>query len=237
MKILGLDFETTGLKAGQDRVIEVGAVIWDTETKKPLTIYSELVKPEGFIGLSAEIHSITGIDDQTLYDYGIEGSAPFEKLLQLISGVDYVVAHNASFDKSFLDAELAFFNLPKCEAKWLDTLTDVPYRSSIQTRKLDYLAAEHKVLNPFSHRAVFDVLTMLNVLDKYDIESVVQRSKSPNVEVTALVSFEEKDKAKNLGFRWDGKTKRWFKDFKACDIETTEFPFKVDVQEKQMSLN
>jgi DNA polymerase III alpha subunit (gram-positive type) len=235
MRILGLDFETTGLSAEKDHVIEIGAVVWETETKKPVTMYSELIKPEGFIGLPTEIIQITGIDDQSLFDYGVEAQGAFKKLHSLIESTEFIVAHNAPFDRSFLNIGLEKWGLPPVTKSWLDTLADIPYPKGIVTRKLDYLAAEHKVLNPFSHRAVFDVLTMLSVLNKYDLKEVIERSKSPNVEVTAIVSFDEKDKAKDLGFHWDGKGRRWFKDFKQCDLDEMDFPFQINVEQKQLS--
>lgn len=236
MKILGLDFETTGLEAKTDRVIEIGAVVWCTESNKPLAIYSELIKPDGFIGLSDEIIKITGIEDQTLFDYGRNSRESLERLNELIESCDFICAHNADFDRSFYLQECSRLGVPATVKPWIDSMEDIPYANSISSRKLDYVAADHKILNPFSHRAVFDVLTMLFVLSKYKIDDVIDRSKSPKVEVTALVSFDEKDKAKSLGFRWDGKSKRWFKNYKKCELETMEFPFKIDIVEHQLSL-
>ncbi len=230
MKILGLDFETTGLEAQQERVIEIGAVIWCTETNKPLSMMSELIKFEGFQQLPAEIIKITGITDDMLNSYGVEGKPAFDKLNQMISSCDYVVAHNAKFDRSFFEAEVQRYGT-QCDVqslKWIDTCNDVPYPEDIQTRKLSYLAAEHGILNTNAHRALFDVMAMLNVLKNYSIEEVVDRSNSPLVQVIAKVSFAEKDKAKNLGFRWNKDDKTWFKEFKEMDLASRQFPFEIE---------
>jgi len=229
MKVLGLDFETTGLEASKDRVIEIGAVVWDTDKKKPMALMSELVKVEE--KLSPEIIRITGIDDEMLEVYGINGETAFSKLKELVDTCDYIVAHNAKFDRSFFEQEIKNYGVdidPK-KLKWVDTYMDVPYPESIQTRKLSYLAAEHGILNTNAHRALFDVIVMLNILKNYSIDEVVKRAESPSVNVIAKVSFSEKDKAKNLGFRWNKDDKTWFKEFKELDLKTKQFPFEIDV--------
>lgn len=229
MRILGLDFETTGLDFINDRVIEIGAVVWDTESKKPMAMMSELIKLEE--KLSPEIIRITGIDDEMLQAYGINGESAFGKLKDLIDSCDYVVAHNAKFDRSFFELEIKNYGIEidPTKLKWVDTYMDVPYPDSIQTRKLSYLAAEHGILNTNAHRALFDVIVMLNILKNYSIDEVVKRAESPSVNVIAKVSFSEKDKAKDMGFRWNKDDKIWFKEFKELDLKTKQFPFEVDV--------
>ncbi len=229
MKILGLDFETTGLDARSERVIEIGAVVWDTEKNTPCAMMSELVTCE--TPLSDEIIKITGIDDQMLKQFGVNGETAFAKLVELISACDYVVAHNAKFDRSFFEQEVKNYGIDfdSASLKWIDTCMDVPYPESIQTRKLTYLAAEHGILNSNAHRALFDVIVMLNVLKHYAFEDVIERAKSPSVQVVAKVSFDEKDKAKKLGFRWNRDDKIWFKEFKEIDIPKKQFPFEIDV--------
>lgn len=232
MKVLGLDFETTGLDSTSCRVIEIGAVVWETDEKKPLAIMSELVRPDGFETVPAEIVKITGITDEMIGQYAIPGKDGFVRLLKLMEGVDCVIAHNASFDRGFFEAEVLRYGLPfdVNKIRWVDTMIDVPYPEEIQTRKLTYLAAEHGVLNNFAHRAVFDVLVMLRVLENYEIANVIERSNSPTMQVIAKVSFEEKDKAKGLGFRWNSKDKIWYKEFKEVDIPKRQFPFEYEVQ-------
>ena len=230
MKILGLDFETTGLEFGKDRVIEIGAVVWDTEKSKACALMSELVTYDG--QLSQEIINITGIEDDMIASYGINGETAFARLVELMKGCEYIVAHNAPFDRNFFENEVKNYGISVDvnSFKWIDTCIDVEYPESIQTRKLTYLAAEHGIINGNAHRALFDVMTMLNVLKKYPIQDVVERSKSPSVQVVAKVSFSEKDKAKKLGFRWNGDDKIWFKEFKQMDIPHKKFPFEIDVQ-------
>ncbi|PQJ34244.1 DNA polymerase III subunit epsilon [Salinibacter sp. 10B] len=94
------DTETTGTKAETDRVIEIGAVkVVDGEI---VDRYQQLVNPQRSI--PGRITKLTGITTGMVFD-----APPMEEVLPeyldfLDDGV--LTAHNLSFDKGFLDAEL-----------------------------------------------------------------------------------------------------------------------------------
>ena len=96
-----LDFETTGLSPGVDRAIEVAAVlVEDGEIKDR---FQSLMNPGRKV--SYFIESYTGISN------GMLASAPpneraIKELVSLM-GKWPLVAHNASFDRRFLDYEVA----------------------------------------------------------------------------------------------------------------------------------
>jgi len=207
MILLGLDFETTGLEPKLDKVIEVGAVLYDWNEKKPIKIYSEFIEEP----VPAEITKLTGITQAMVSSFGVESDKVCEDLKVMASFADYVVAHNAKFDKAFCPVDV---NKP-----WICTRKDIPYTSDIKTRKLHYLASEHQFLNPFQHRAVFDVLTMFEVLKHYDLKEVIKRSKSPDVTLIALVSYAEKDLDRDAGFHWNPNHKVWEIEIKECDVK------------------
>ena len=96
-----LDFETTGLSPNMgDRAIEIGAVcIEDGEIKGR---FQELMNPGRRI--DSFIVDYTGITNEML-----EEAPPCEEVMHKFADFisDYnLVAHNASFDKRFLDSEL-----------------------------------------------------------------------------------------------------------------------------------
>jgi len=99
--IIVLDFETTGLyPAKGDRVIEIGAVL--LRDQEIVDRFQSLVNPGFFV--NSEIESITGITNAMLGD-----APPAEDVMgQFVKfiGTHPLVAHNASFDRSFLEAEL-----------------------------------------------------------------------------------------------------------------------------------
>lgn len=224
--VCGVDFESSGLDPVKDRIVEVGAVLYQWETRIPLVLQSALV----FAGvtLSQELTDIHGITNEMLGDYGRSEEAVFEDLRSLMSQADYVMAHFGNdFDQKFCRETFARLNIPWPDKLWLDTSIDVVYEEKITTRNLQYLAAEMGFVNPYRHRAVFDVLTMLRVASEFPLEKIVARAKEPTVYVQALVSYEEKEKAKEKGYRWFAPTKTWWHAYKESDWlaekETCEF--------------
>lgn len=228
MFVLGLDFETTGVDPRKDDVIEVGAVVWDVDHKKPAAIYSDLIPADR--PLSDEVMKVTGLTDDDLKRFGQPQDMVFKKLSNLAAKCQYIVAHNGNkFDKLFLERVLQQQPLPNFNLPWIDTLTDIPYPDSIVTRKLSYLAAEHGFLNLFSHRAVFDVLTMMKVVSQYDFNHILKTLNSPMLKIVAQVTYDEKAKAKDMGFRWDPNQRVWYMEIRRAHFEARQFPFPTSV--------
>ena len=235
--ILGLDFETSGLDPVNDRVLEVGLALWDTERHKPVSQRDFYVKPEIEIPDHKweEIAPITGITKRDIELYGIADRKGFDLTQGFISKAEAIVAHNGTmFDKLFFEAWYSrhlphgavTVGLP--EYLWIDTRLDTP---EPMTGSLVCQAAKKGFLNPFPHQALSDVLTMLRILDGYDFDAVVERAKIPNITIQMNVPFSDKDHAKDLGYYWRPEGKQWLKAIKLCDLEkeqaASRFPVKV----------
>ncbi|WP_261818211.1 3'-5' exonuclease [Vibrio gallicus] len=100
--VVVLDFETTGLSPNMgDRAIEIGAVkLVDGEV---VDTFQQLMNP-GF-RVSTFIEGYTGISNQMLRS--APSCAEVMQQFATFVGASNLVAHNASFDKRFLDAEYA----------------------------------------------------------------------------------------------------------------------------------
>ena len=94
------DTETTGLKAEEHRVIEVGAV--KVEDGAVVGRFQELVNPQRSI--PGRITKLTGITTGMVFDAPTMDDVMPDYLDFLGDGI--LTAHNLSFDKGFLDAEL-----------------------------------------------------------------------------------------------------------------------------------
>ena len=99
------DLETTGLDSGVDRIIEVGAV--KLRNLVPIAEFSTLVRTD--IEVTEDIIRLTGITSEML-----EGQPVIDdvlvQFLEFIEG-GILVAHNAEFDLSMLQAACALVGI------------------------------------------------------------------------------------------------------------------------------
>ncbi len=97
---VAFDTETTGLEPKTDRIVEIGAVKFDS--LGPIARFSVLINPG--VPMPAEASRVNGITDEMLRTQPfIEDVLP--DFLSFI-GSSALVAHNAPFDLSFINAAL-----------------------------------------------------------------------------------------------------------------------------------
>jgi DNA polymerase III subunit epsilon len=111
-----VDLETTGLRAGQAKICEIGAV--RIEGLVPTGIFETLVHPGRPLPLL--VSSLTGIVDADLRDAPASGPA-VRKFLSF-AGDAVLVAHNARFDLAFLDREVERLTGRRVAATVIDTV-------------------------------------------------------------------------------------------------------------------
>ncbi len=150
--VVVLDFETTGLSPNQgDRAIEIGAVKLENGTL--VDRFQSLMNP-GF-RVSGFIENYTGISNAML------ANAPSCKDVMgefstFIKNSN-LVAHNASFDKRFLDAELELINESYTGEFACSLLVSRRLNQEAHSHKLGDLVAYHNIANDgVFHRALAD---------------------------------------------------------------------------------
>ena len=232
MRLLGVDLESTGLLTDKDRIIELGLSLWEwTPAPRPLVSVGIFLYDETYPQLSKEITDLTGITDEMLKEFGTK---PKDQLTWLDSfsqkhGANYLVAHNgANFDIPLLHAELTRNGVAGHMLRSLpliDTRADIPFEKEPDSRKLKYMAADHYIpQSKHAHRAMHDVLLMMEILSQHDLNKVISYQKIPFIVVRAMVSYEDRELAKAQRYSWERigeKTfaKSWVKRIKLDQLE------------------
>ncbi len=171
-----LDFETTGLSPDMgDRAIEIGAVrIVDGEIGEH---FQALMNPGRRI--SGFIEGYTGITNAMLKD-----APPCDEVMAEFAdfiGDDNLVAHNASFDKRFLDAELANISRQYGGQFACSMLTARRVYQQAPNHKLGTLVSYTNIPSDGTfHRALYDAqmtaqlwLTMLDTInERYELAQI-----------------------------------------------------------------
>ena len=156
------DLETTGLSTRYDSVIEFGAVLmYKGHVKEQKDFF---IKPP--FKLSDNIKNLTNISEDDLKDAKTFKECK-DEILDFIKD-RVLVAHNASFDYGFLNAELDRIGLPKLTNPVIDTL-DLS-RSLFKTRRayrLGNMARQYGVLydEEVAHRANYDADVLASIFN------------------------------------------------------------------------
>lgn len=211
---LVVDIETTGLNPSQDSIIEFGMVEFGYDVGLNPSIssmYSGLEDPKS--ALEPEIARLTGLTNEILAGQTID----WELVSKYWQRAEFVVAHNAEFDRSFLSS------IPqlKCSKKhWACSVRHIDWRSKkFGSLKLNYLAADHGFVNPFAHRALFDCATTYRLVAPH-LSELIKASHEPEVDIFATASpFESKDLLKANGYRWDPEKRVWRKRIVSSRLE------------------
>ncbi len=209
---LVVDLETTGLDYTKDVIIEIGLrqFQYHASTGEVVSVnesYNELEDPG--TPLSQEVQDITGLSDEMLSGKSID----WEKVHTFFQQSDLIIAHNAAFDRPFIEKKIT------TEALWACSLTQVDWKAKgLSSRKLEILIMLHGFFVR-SHRAVEDVNATLNLLLKTDIrtgkpyfQELLDRAKKTMVYMKALnAPFQSKDLLKKQGYSWNPERRYWYK--------------------------
>ena len=99
MIALFFDTETTGFKSSTytPRLVQLGAILQDTETKRVLQELNVMIRTDGF-EIPEVVSQIHGITNELADNFGIALELVDQLFGAMVLKVDVVVAHNISFD-------------------------------------------------------------------------------------------------------------------------------------------
>ena len=154
-----LDTETTGMNSEKDKVIELALVKFEYsretgEVGRVLGAYDGLEDPG--VPIPPESTAIHGITDAMVRGQRFDEAA----IKRLLEGAGLVIAHNAGFDRPFVERRLpGFASLP-----WGCSFREVAWEEvGIGSAKLEYLAYRYGFFYD-GHRAEIDCRALLEVL-------------------------------------------------------------------------
>lgn len=186
-----IDFETTGLSPAQgDRATEIAAVI--VEDGKVVDRYQSLLNAG--VRIPSFIESLTGITNSMIR------SAPFasQVMAEVASFVGDIplVAHNASFDSKFWDAELAHINQHRRQEFACSLLLARRILPQAPSHKLgDLIQFANLPKAGRAHRALADAEMAANLLQHLE-EELCSRFKVKQVTHELLRKIQSTPKAK-----------------------------------------
>ncbi len=150
------DIETTGLSSNNDRITEIGAC--RVRSDRVTDIFQSFVNPQ--IPIPREITELTGITDDMVKDAPVIGYV-LKDFIDFCGEYPTLVAHNAGFDCSFINAACKENNFT-FKYKQIDT---VPLCRKafpeLKKVKLD-IVAEHLGFFDFNHHRAIDDAKMLS---------------------------------------------------------------------------
>ena len=184
------DLETTGLSPLSCKITEIGAV--KIKGDKVIDVFNTFVDPECHI--PENITELTGITDEM-----VQGAPSQEEAVRAFlefAGDRLLIAHNASFDTSFIRAACDQFKIP-FENAYLDTVALSRHvNPELKKHKLNILA-EYFELGDFNHhRACDDAEVLARIFFKM-VEKLRQEGIGTLSEMNASMS----DKANPLKLR------------------------------------
>jgi DNA polymerase-3 subunit epsilon len=219
---VGIDLETTGLDHSVDRIIELAIrpFHYRSDTGEIVSIeegYNGLQDPGA--PLSETVKKVTGLTDEALRGKSID-VALVERLLQQ---ADVVIAHNARFDRPFVDRLLPVSKTKLWACSWKQVNWET---KGFPVHRLEILSLYHGFFVD-AHRAMNDVNAMLNLLNCPDAESgrpylkdLLDECVRPQIVVYANGSpFETKDILRNKGYRWNSEKKAWYRSVYENDLD------------------
>src|ERR1700761_4008295 len=204
---LFVDVETTGLDPVRDEIIELAMAPFtygsDGEIYGVGEPFQQLRQPSKPI--PAEITAITGIDDAIVEGKAIDPEA----VATFAAPAALVIAHNAAFDRKFLERYSETFNTKP----WACSMSQVDWAAEgYEGAKLAYLATGAGFFYD-RHRATHDCMAAIELLarthpkgGRTGLAQLLEAARAPTWRIWAENSpFDLKDVLKARGYRWNGE--------------------------------
>lgn len=220
-----VDAETTGFNSDRDAVIQLAICPFEY-TPDGVIVFAGLCqtwREDPGRPLDPQITRLTGLTDADLVGQRIDDAA----VNALADPAVLVVAHNAAFDRPFLERRLPLF----AEKNWGCSLKDVPWEAQgLTTQKLEWLVERFCGKFYQAHDATEDCEVLVELLatrlpsdGRPVLAALLENARQPRVRLWATRSlFDSKDTLKDRGyqfFRGTGQVGNcWYRDLSKADL-------------------
>lgn len=239
---LFVDVETTGLDPSKDEIIELAMVPFTYgldgrifEIGEPFERFQEPKCP-----IPENITQLTGITDAMVAGQYIDPA----EVSTFASGADLVIAHNAAFDRRFVERlSEAFTTKP-----WACSMSQIDWASEgYEGTKLTYLAAgagffydRHRAAHD-CHAAIELLATPLPKSGVLAMSQLLDQARRPGWRIWAENSpFDLKDALKARGYRWNGDSnsspRAWYIDVEEQAREAELAFLRGEIYKREISL-
>jgi DNA polymerase-3 subunit epsilon len=222
-----VDVETTGTNPDSDKIIELAICLFEYDRQNG-RIYKilgswEWLEDPGF-PIPPEITKITGITDQMVAGHRFDDEA----VNDLVGRVVLVIAHNAEFDRRFLEKRCPAF----ATKHWACNRFDINWKvEGIRSSALEFIAYSLGFFHD-QHRAVSDCRATVHALaqrlpgsGRLALQTLLEQARLPTWRLWARdAAIEKKDLLKARGYAWSpGEFRRprcWYRDVADADKPT-----------------
>lgn len=229
-----VDTETTGLDTATAKIIEIAllpiAYNANLEIVDVGPAYHGLQDPGE--PLSEEVKRVTGLVDENLTDRNID----WAHVDNMVTGTNIVIAHNAAFDRPILERHLASDSAKR--RPWACSMTEIDWkRLGFPSTSLTGIAT-HMGRFFDAHRALDDVNALASILATHQFfRALLESARRTHYRVFATGSpYEQKDKLKARGYRWDDKGRVWYFDVTDNTCGLDEMP-PLDLEMQWLRMN
>lgn len=219
--ILILDTETSSLDPTTGHLLEVATALWSVE-------HRSLVKARSWIlrAASNEAEAVNGIPTALVssHPHATDMKLTESWVLGWAKEADAIVAHG-EFDRKWFGEQIQ-------SLMWIDSCDDIEWPRPSTSRSLVALALAHGVGVSYAHRALVDVMTLVQLFERAaemtDVAAMLAKAARPRKTYRAHVSYETNALAKERGFRWNPDRKMWVRRLAVEDATSKEWPFKLE---------
>ena len=215
LAVIFLDVETTGLDFKEHQVIQLclRPVLINSEDYSVTGVAKSIVlNQDPGAPLTEEIKKLTNISDEELAGQSIDWSW----VRKTLERSDFIVCHNARFDRGMVESELAKANLPATENLWACSMDQIFWRDFCRpSRSLEVLCAWSGFFYD-SHQAANDVDALIHLLRKQSkLQELLENASKSDYRIFAVNSPRNLNpELKKRKYRWDPNVSCWYKSFK-----------------------